>query len=613
MAEGIDTLFEEAVEALRQDDRLRARELLTRLIKANPRDVTYWIWLSASVETVKERVYCLETALKLDPNNAAARRGLVLMGARPPDKDVKPFPLNRTRAWEDKLFLADETPPQSGFKVFTSNPATQLALTVLTGAVLIGAVVLIGINRRAAVFSPGSMGAAPSSPTASATPTLLDVRVLASGTPNAPTPLAVLLGISYTPTAAYVNTPHAGASADIYRAAQAALARGDWDAYLEDMQEVQAAEPQAADIQYGIGESYRLNGECSKALYYYNESLKINEGFAPGYLGLARARLCSAPGANVLPFYQMAQDADARYGEVYLDRAQFLLGRRDIEEALLDLERARRLMPTSALVQVGFAQAYLMQGNASKALTAAERAYAIDKTMVPVYYYLGRAYMAKEAYDKAIQPLQVFLIYEPKDGEAYALLGQALAETGDDRAAVEALNQALRLDRNQVSSYLYLGNSYLKLENLAGAEVNFRRAIEFFPDSFDANIGMTQIYYSHRTYGTAYLQAETAYSKAETDTERALAIYWRALAHEGRKSWNDAIKDWNTLLSMPASATTDEMRTEAREHLRLIATPTLTGRPDQPTPTPSLTPTPRPGSTATLPPVARTPTPTQTH
>jgi cytochrome c-type biogenesis protein CcmH/NrfG len=176
---------------------------------------------------------------------------------------------------------------------------------------------------------------------------------------------------------------------------------------------------------------------------------------------------------------------------------------------------------------------------------------------------------------------------------------------------VDALNQALRLDRGQVSAYLYLGTAYLRLNNLAGAEVNLRRAIEFFPDSFDANIGLTEIFYRSGTYGTAYLQAETAFSKAKTDQEKALAIYWRALSHEGRQAWADAIKDWNLLLAYPSSAITPEMRTEAREHLRSIATPTRTpaGPPVTPTPTVSLTP--RPGSTATPAPDAKTPTPTK--
>ena len=67
MADEIDTMFEDAVDALKQGDHARAKDILTRLLKADQNNATYWVWMSAAVETTKERIYCLETALKLDP------------------------------------------------------------------------------------------------------------------------------------------------------------------------------------------------------------------------------------------------------------------------------------------------------------------------------------------------------------------------------------------------------------------------------------------------------------------------------------------------------------------------------------------------------------------
>ena len=75
-----DTMFQEAFKALREKDRAKARDLLTQLLKTDQNNVQYWIWLSAAVETTKERIYCLQTALQLDPENATAKRGLVLLG-----------------------------------------------------------------------------------------------------------------------------------------------------------------------------------------------------------------------------------------------------------------------------------------------------------------------------------------------------------------------------------------------------------------------------------------------------------------------------------------------------------------------------------------------------
>jgi tetratricopeptide (TPR) repeat protein len=607
MAETLDSMFQDAVEALRENEKARAKDILTRLIKTDPNRATYWIWLSAAVDTRKECIYCLETALKLDPANATAKRGLRLMGELPPDENVQPFQIKRTRAWEEKLFLAYETPPQWGL----ADPLVRLAGVVLVAIVAAGLVVLGIFNPRAllpqiSIHTPGA------SATYALTPTFVYASPAIGATPGKPTPLAVLLGIFYTPTPLYVSTPRPPQSLDNFRAAQAAFSQGNWDEYFQKMELIAKVEPQSADVPYMIGEGYRAKGDCRSALDYYNNSLKLDSTFAPGYLGLARARQCIEPGADTLGLYDLALKSDPYYGEVYLDRANFYLGRKDYAAALPDLDHAYRLMPRSALVQLAYAQTYLMQGNDGKALQAAQKANTFDLTLLPSYYYVGRAYIENGRYAEAIKPLQIYVVYQPKDAGAFALLGRALAETGDYRAAIEALNQTIRLDPNQVGSFIYLGLSYLRLDNLAGGEVNYKRALEYFPDSFDANIGLTEIYYKKGTFGTAYLQAETAKSKATNDRQLALAIYWRALCQEGRQSFGDAIKDWKTLLSMPLNTMTPQMRKDAQEHLRNIVPPTNTPGTPKPTGTPTITPTPRPGMTATPAPSTKTPIPSAT-
>src|SRR5512135_1221790 len=123
--EAVDTMFEDAVDALRQGERARGKEILTRLLKADQGNPNYWIWMSAAVDSAKERIYCLETALKLDPANVTAKRGLVLLGGLAPDENIQPFPLNRPRPWEDDLLLAHEKPQDKGSGV--SSPLARLA------------------------------------------------------------------------------------------------------------------------------------------------------------------------------------------------------------------------------------------------------------------------------------------------------------------------------------------------------------------------------------------------------------------------------------------------------------------------------------------------------
>src|SRR4030095_4143139 len=181
-----DEVFQEAVEALRAGNKSKARELLTDLIKTNQNNATYWIGLSAAMDSAKERVYCLQTAFKLDPENATAKRGLILLGALPADESVQPFPWNRPRAWEEKLLLAHEKPKPKGWEAVRQSPVLRLGLAVLLlGGLIAGVVFGLLIpstlrTQREATPTPGpSLTFTPSPPAIGAKPQATD----AIGTP----------------------------------------------------------------------------------------------------------------------------------------------------------------------------------------------------------------------------------------------------------------------------------------------------------------------------------------------------------------------------------------------------------------------------------------------
>src|SRR5512136_361961 len=97
-----EKMYKAALEAIDKGQTARARDLFTRLLRSDSSKAEYWLWMSTLVESDQERVYCLESALRVDPDNEAARRGLVILGARESEKDVKPVPVTR-RNWEKEL------------------------------------------------------------------------------------------------------------------------------------------------------------------------------------------------------------------------------------------------------------------------------------------------------------------------------------------------------------------------------------------------------------------------------------------------------------------------------------------------------------------------------
>lgn len=608
-----DSIFQDAVEALRRGDKARAKELLTLLLKSDQNNVNYWIWLSASVDAPKERIYCLQTALKLDPENATAKRGLILLGALAPDETILPFNMNRPRGWEAKLLLANEKPKQR--VNFLRSPVFRLAIMSLIGIGLCAYVVFGFILPRQSTFVPTQTNTPGPSPTFTATPTLFGATAIPTRILGGATPLWAYLPQTYTPTPLYVNTPRSPASIDQYRIAKDAYENGDWDAFIFNMELLLPLEPESADIYYYIGEAYRFKGETANALRYYNDAIDLNPDFGPAYLGLARTRLLNNPNFNAESLFADAIKRDPFYGEAYLERARFYIRRGDINDALEDLKKAQEFLPGSSEVYLAYADAYLAQDDIEAALNYAEEAYALDITNLSTYKLLSDLYIQTEDYPRALETLQLYTNYATEDATGFAKLGLVYYQLGEYELAILVLDRAIELNSNGVRDYyVYRGLSHVELGNGDEAIDDFIVAIDEDDRNFDARIGYARANYLDGKFGTAFLQIEVAIDLAETDQENALAYYWLAKIQEKRGEISEAIEAWNALLDIDEDAMTEEMRAEAESQLDILVPPTATPRGGASTATPTVvtrTPTPSSLATATRTPT-RTPSPTPT-
>jgi tetratricopeptide (TPR) repeat protein len=172
---------------------------------------------------------------------------------------------------------------------------------------------------------------------------------------------------------------------------------------------------------------------------------------------------------------------------------------------------------------------------------------------------------------------------------------------------VETLNRAISLDRNRREAYLYRFLSNVELGNGDQAEEDIDTVSLFYPDSFEVNLAIIRLHLIQGRNGSALLALDKTEALAETDEQKALVFFWGAIVYERRDELDNAAAYWQMLLALPEDVMTEEMRSEAEEHLSALATatPTQTQRPRTPTRTPTPTKTKTPTRTPT-----RTPTPT---
>lgn len=592
-----DLVFQKAVDALRAGNKTQARELLTALIKEDQHNAEYWTWLSAVMETPKERIYCLQTALKLDPEHAAAKRGLILLGALPADETAQPFPISRTRPWEANLLLAHEKPKPTGWAAVRASPAFRLGLVILligaiAGGILFGLVTSNTISNTSRPLLPTAGPILTFTPT----PTAIGGKPQATVTARGPAQPQV----PYTPTPLYVTIERSPITADYLLQFENAYKQGNWNQAIAALEEVLKLDPNLISAYYYLGESYRLKGDVIRAQQYYNEAITRQPDFSPPYVGLARTLLFIDPNANVLPLLDQAVRNAPDFGEAYLERAQVKIRDNDLVGAVSDLQRADKLLPGSPLVFYHLARAWLKQGDASLALEIAQQALQRDVTSLPTYLLIAQIHAALGNYEDAVQFYTTYLQYEPKNLTAFIELGKLHFDHQNYETAVRVLDEALRTDPNRREAILYRFLSNVELGNAAAANADLARVRTSYPDLFEANLGILRAELLNGREGNAFLASEKTLALATTDEQKALAYYWAAIVYEQRNQPRQAAEYWARLLELPKESMTAEMRQEAQKKLAALRTPTPTRTPTR-TPTPTKTPT-----------SSRTPTPTQT-
>ena len=596
-----DTMLNEAIEALRKGDHVRAKDLLTRLLKLDQSNVNYWVWLSAAVDTKKERIYCLQTALKLDPNNLAAKRGLIIFGALKQDADIKPFPMKHVSPWEDSLKKSIANKPK-GIKGAWGNPVIRLSIIIGTTALLIG-VVWAGFNVPKAVIQRPTRTPGPS-PTYSLTPTALNAQNIV-GTPtfNGSYPIGVLPKANYTPTPLYVVTQHPITSWDAFNAGIRYFKDGNWQDAISLMKQVTDLEPgSAADAWYYIGEAYRLSGNPIESRKAFDQAIKNDPNFGVAYLARAIISLEMDPEANVKPDLDKAIEFDPNYSPAYVERAAYYIANNNLEDAQADVNKALDLDENSSRAYYILAKIEMLSGSYKNALIAAQKANELDVTSLPVYLVLGQAYQMNGQFDEAVSALVIYNFNKPGDITAMLSLATGFNAAGDYNGAIDLLNDVIIKDKKHAEAFYQRGVAYLALEEFKKASDDFKFATGYDPNDFDAYIGLAQVYLKTDFPGDAYIQIKNFAAKlAQSDSQSAQVYYWQAVALDAMEN-DSAVTFWQNLLDLPKDVVPEEWWKQAEERIAASVTgspsPALTITPTRtqtltktPTKTPTNTPT----------------------
>ena len=581
-----EKMFAQVIEAIEAGERSRAKDLLTRILQTDKRNPDTWLWMSSVVDSPKERIYCLETVLRLDPENASAKRALVMFGEMNPG-DVTPVSPVR-REWQKDLTSVDveekgNRPPRDMKKILTYAGAGVGILAVILAIIFIpwGDV---DSNRSGGTITPITW---------TPSPTTGEITSTAGPSPTPIQPGREALGgnleATYTPTPVYVNTPHPLIEA--YLIGLRAYEDGNFEKMLTFMQQV-ADQDGTADAFFYVGEAYRLLGKYDEAFDEYSKALEVNPNFAPAHFGRAMMLLNQDPDEKVDDDLTAAIENDPLYGEAYIARAAYWLRQQKPQDALEDALEAARLLPESPYPYLYQAQALVAMGEFEGVLALAEKAQALDVTLVDVYLVLGQVYMETGETEKALENLEIYQTFASENPLEYLLaMGYSYYVGEEYEKAVETLTEALEIDDEILDALIYRGLAYIELGEGAKALNDTFVARELAPEVFKTGQAFGRAFFANEEFSKAKMQFDAQEDRAKNDDDLAQVYYWRALTLEELGNFYKASLDWQALLDLPDGVVSDEWIKEAQEHLEYLqptSTPTPTGTI---APTKSMTPT----------------------
>jgi tetratricopeptide (TPR) repeat protein len=548
-----DRMLQEAIKAIESGQLAKARDLLTRLLRVDQGNVNYWLYLSAVVETHKERTFCLENVLKYDPGNKTATQGLVMLGAMSKDESLPPIrPVNQ-RQWDLPKILGEKELEGHAGKKAKLSPI-QIGSLVVFGLI---AAVLIFVGIFGNPFYTGSgLMAFVNTPrpvfTVGPTPTYLPTNTPLGGVSSnitGPTPLVFQLNETYTPTPRYVDTPHPVINA--YDSGMSSFDAENYEQAIVFLEQAAEAAPEALDILYYIGQAYLLSGDYENARRYYEMIIIEDDAFGPAYLGRALAILGMDPEREMSADFYKAVYLDPEYVDAYLGWIDFQIDSGDLDNAMENIETVFELNPENARAYSYLAAIYIAENQPEKALEAAQEAFERNKLDIDNYLVLGNALSMNHREEEAIQLLETYLSHRTEDYFGWYLLGRAHLSTNNPLAAIEIFEETYKETRTIYEMSYYWGVALIDIEEYGAAIDRLLVPIQRIPRWFEPYVAQAKAYYLNEEYNFAKEVLESGSDRAISDEQLAALYYWRGLIYTELSYPGIAKDNWERLLELP--------------------------------------------------------------
>jgi len=193
-----------------------------------------------------------------------------------------------------------------------------------------------------------------------------------------------------------------------------------------------------------------------------------------------------------------------------------------VQAAIAQHKKAVQADPHDPNLRVSLALTYFQGGQVSQAISELKTALSLDENHQGARLLLADIYMSQKRYKEAIPNYEIIVAANPVDKmqfpsrdiqSAYFQLGSAYFHVDDFKNAANTLQGALMIDGTDSDAWYLLGQSFAKTGELDKAVAAYQKAVLFVPDFKEAYQGMAECFdkLGEASYA-AYARAMVTYS-----------------------------------------------------------------------------------------------------
>lgn len=153
------------------------------------------------------------------------------------------------------------------------------------------------------------------------------------------------------------------------------------------------------------------------------------------------------------------------------------------DSAIAAFDRALTLRPSSPRVYLSKATLERSRGNNDVALELVNRAVDLRGQYTDAIFLKAQIQLEREDVENAIASVEAITVFEPNNPVAFFQLGLLHYGSNDFGRAAQALERAILINDQYANARYFLGLSYWRLGNIAGAISEFERVRETNPEN----------------------------------------------------------------------------------------------------------------------------------